>query len=81
MATFIAKAFDLPRSDGNPFGDIIENQHAWAIRAMAGAGITSGCGKGNYCPDLAVSRAQMASFLIRAIDWMAEKDLQALTPR
>lgn len=81
MATFIAKAFDLPPSDDNPFGDIIENQHAWAIRAMAGAGITSGCGKANYCPDLAVSRAQMASFLVRAIDWMAEQDLQALTPR
>ena len=69
MATFMARAFDLPPSDDQPFGDVVENQHAWAIRALAAAGITSGCGNGDFCPDDPVTRAQMASFLIRAIDW------------
>ena len=69
MATFMARAFDLPNSNEQPFGDVVENQHTWAIRALAAAGITSGCGNGNFCPDDPVTRAQMASFLIRAIDW------------
>jgi hypothetical protein len=29
-------------------------------------GVTSGCGGGNYCPDAAVTREQMAVFLLRA---------------
>ena len=74
MATFMAIAFDLPPSSDNPFGDVTDNQHAGAIRAMAAAGITAGCGDGSYCPDDPVSRAQMASFLIRAIDWLAAQD-------
>ncbi|MGH9364815.1 MAG: S-layer homology domain-containing protein [Thermoanaerobaculia bacterium] len=36
------------------------------ICTIAQAGITSGCGGGNYCPDDPVTRAQMAVFLLRA---------------
>ena len=41
----------------------------WAapwIKQLAAEGITSGCGGGNYCPYNAVTRAQMAVFLVRA---------------
>ena len=38
------------------------------IEAIARAGITSGCGNGNYCPSASVSRAQMAVFLERGIN-------------
>ena len=37
------------------------------IEALAAAGITAGCGGGNYCPDAAVTRGQMAVFLARAL--------------
>ena len=37
------------------------------IEALAAAGITSGCGGGNYCPDAAVTRGQMAVFLAKAL--------------
>ena len=37
------------------------------VEALAAAGITSGCGGGNYCPDAAVTRGQMAVFLARAL--------------
>ena len=40
----------------------------WAfsfIEALARAGVTSGCGGGNYCPTDSVTRAQMAVFLLR----------------
>jgi hypothetical protein len=33
---------------------------------MVRSGITAGCGSGRYCPDAAVSRAQMAVFLLKA---------------
>lgn len=38
------------------------------IEALARAGITGGCGNGNYCPDDSVTRAQMAVFLERGIN-------------
>jgi len=42
----------------------------WAfpfVEAVARAGITSGCGGGNFCPNSTVTRAQMAVFLERAM--------------
>jgi predicted outer membrane repeat protein len=38
---------------------------AW-IKQLAAEGITGGCGSGNYCPEVVVTRAQMAIFLLRA---------------
>jgi hypothetical protein len=38
---------------------------AW-IKQLAAEGITGGCGSGNYCPEGAVTRAQMAVFLLRS---------------
>ena len=35
------------------------------ISAIADVGVTLGCGGGNYCPDLAVDRGQMAAFMNR----------------
>jgi len=37
------------------------------IEALAAAGITSGCGGGNFCPDAALTRGQMAVFLAKAL--------------
>ncbi|MHC5112407.1 MAG: S-layer homology domain-containing protein [Planctomycetota bacterium] len=38
------------------------------INRFACAGITSGCGNGNFCPNDPVTRAQMAVFLVRGIN-------------
>jgi CSLREA domain-containing protein len=38
---------------------------AW-IKQLAAEGITAGCGGGNFCPTTAVSRDQMAVFLLKA---------------
>ena len=38
-----------------------------AIEALAASGIASGCGAGNFCPDQAVSRGEMAKFLANAL--------------
>ena len=37
------------------------------IEALAAAGITGGCGGGNYCPDAPLTRGQMAVFLTVAL--------------
>lgn len=50
------------------FGDVPTGhlffQH---IEALAASEITAGCGGGNYCPDDAVTRGQMAVFLAKAL--------------
>lgn len=70
MATFLDRAWDLPApllSLLDPFTDIATSVHRAAIKAVARAGITLGCGDGQYCPTEPVSRAEMASFLARAL--------------
>jgi hypothetical protein len=37
------------------------------IEALAGSGVTGGCGSGKYCPDAPLTRGQMATFLARAL--------------
>ena len=37
------------------------------VEALVAAGITGGCGGGNYCPDAPVTRGQMAVFLAGAL--------------
>jgi hypothetical protein len=37
------------------------------IEELSIEGITGGCGGGNYCPDNAVTRAQMSAFLLKAL--------------
>ena len=44
---------------GHPFHRFVE--------ALVAAGITGGCGAGNYCPDAPVTRGQMAVFLAGAL--------------
>jgi len=33
---------------------------------LANEGISAGCGNGNFCPEVPVTRAQMAVFLVKA---------------
>jgi hypothetical protein len=37
------------------------------IGKLSARGITVGCGGGNYCPEMSVTRQQMAAFVIRAL--------------
>ena len=69
MATFLARAFDLEPADAAGFQDVA-GAHAADINALAASGITAGCSTDPllYCPSTATSRAQMATFLARAID-------------
>ncbi|HEY7564393.1 MAG TPA: S-layer homology domain-containing protein [Acidimicrobiia bacterium] len=67
MASFLVRALGLPASAVDAFTDDNGSIHEADIQALAAAGITVGCGGSRFCPDLAVTRAQMASFLVRAL--------------
>lgn len=77
MATLFVRAFDLPSAPEFGFEDIAGNEHAANIDALATAGITKGCNppaNTRFCPDRVTTRAEMASFLVRALDLGAAPD-------
>ena len=50
------------------FGDVPTGSSCFRfVEALADAGITGGCGGGNYCPDDPLTRGQMAVFLAVAL--------------
>jgi hypothetical protein len=50
------------------FNDVPTNHAQFEyIEALAAAGISIGCGNGNYCPDNPLTRGQMAVFLAKAL--------------
>lgn len=65
MATFLVKAFDLPPAATDYFDDDDGSVHEAAINALAAAGVTSGCDERVYCATERISRAHMATFLVR----------------
>lgn len=54
-----------PLTRAATFTDIAGSSFEADIEWIAARGITLGCGDGMFCPKAAVSRAQMASFLVR----------------
>lgn len=76
MAVFLLKSkygasYVPPTLDdsGSGFTDVPAGHWAapW-IKQLAAEGITGGCGAGVYCPEAAVTRAQMAVFLVKAFN-------------
>jgi hypothetical protein len=67
MASFLARAFNLPPATKDHFDDDNGNKHEDAINRVAEAGITVGCGERRYCPKSGVTRGQLAAFLRRAM--------------
>ena len=69
MASFLVRALDLEPAEPAGFTDTEGNTHAADINALAAAGITAGCSTDplQYCPTEQVTRAQMATFLARAL--------------
>ena len=67
MAAFLVRSFNVPASAVDAFtdddGTLFEND----INAIAAVGITKGTSATTFSPDDPVTRAQMASFLVRAL--------------
>ena len=71
MAIFIIRAlgeFDPPAPATQRFADVPPTKGGYAfIDDFAARGITAGCGGGNFCPDVEVTRGPMAAFIMRAL--------------
>ena len=70
MASFLARAFDLPNAIPAGFEDMSSaSAHAAHIDALYAAGITVGCSQEPklYCPDTAITYRQAAVMLHRAV--------------
>jgi hypothetical protein len=73
MAVFMLRNVDPanppPCAPPNLFADVPETSPfcRW-IEELARRGVVGGCGGGNYCPTAAVTREQMAVFVLRTLD-------------
>ena len=66
VALTVLLAFPLGVLASHTFGDVPNsNPFHNDIDAIAEAGVTTGCGGGNYCPKANVTREQMAAFMNR----------------
>jgi hypothetical protein len=74
MAAFVLVAKEgagyNPPACGTPvFNDVPANSpFCKFIEELVRRGVTGGCGNGNYCPQDAVTRAQMSVFVLRTLD-------------
>ena len=71
MASFLTRAFDFEAAEPAGFADLDpEGSHNADIDALAAAGITVGCASDplRFCPQRPVTRAEMATFLARALN-------------
>jgi hypothetical protein len=70
MAAFMIRSlgdFTPPTPPNQRFTDVPSGNVFYGfIEQMAVRRVTLGCGAGIYCPDSAVTREQMAAFLVRA---------------
>ena len=76
MASFLVRAFELDPVPDSGFVDIDGNVHESNIDALVASGITQGCSLDplSFCPRDDTTRAQMATFLKRAIDMHADNE-------
>jgi hypothetical protein len=68
MATFLVRGFDLSNTSTDYFTDDEGSVHENNINRLRAAGITTGCGGTNFCPNGLVTRGQMAAFISRAMN-------------
>ncbi len=59
------------------FTDIAGTTHEESITLLAEAGIVSGIGDGLFAPRRTVTRAQMATFLVKTVELLLERDFVA----
>src|SRR5690606_6702944 len=70
MAAFLVRALKLQAAEAF-FADTIGTTFEADVAALADVGVTRGCdppANYDFCPDEPVTRAQMAAFLMRALE-------------
>lgn len=80
MASFIARTltaagYEPPEEIPQRFADTAGSVHADAIHLIAAAGITQGQPDGTFGPGVRVTRAQMATFVVRTVELLTEEEV------
>jgi len=80
LASFVARELEavglsLPASPPDAFSDDDTSVHELRINQLAAIGVVQGRGGGTYAPNAVVTRAEMATFLVRAHDQVAAQPL------
>lgn len=70
-----AAGVDLQTPAEPAFDDIAGTTHEQVISQLAGVGIVAGVGDGQFDPSGPVSRGQMATFVVNAVELLLEEDL------
>ncbi len=86
LASFMARTLDaagatLPSSPPDAFTDDDTSVHERAINQLAALGVVQGRSSGTYGPGATVTRAEMATFLVRVHDRLAAAPLPTGTDR
>src|SRR3546814_2425537 len=71
MASFLARALGLTEGAGLGLFPDAGPAHGESIDALAVAGITAGTSATTFSPSRQINRAQTATFLARALGWVA----------
>jgi hypothetical protein len=84
-ATMIANLLDqgprsLPASASSNFTDVRGNVHRGSIERLAAVGIVSGRTSTTFDPSDVVTREQLASLLVAAMEWANDTELTASGP-
>ena len=74
FAVFLDRALDLPESETDFFSDDDDSPYEESINRVANAQITLGCETDSYCPNNLITRAQMATLLVKAISGLKSAD-------
>jgi hypothetical protein len=82
MATFVARLIEesggaLPAAPADAFTDDDESVHETNIDKLAALGVVSGTGEGTFDPNALVTRGQMASLMVRAVEHRLDLVLDA----
>lgn len=77
MATFLKSAYHLADAESFGFEDVGGSFHESSIDALAASGITAGCGTDppQFCPHDDVTRAEMSTFVGRALRRAAQPEI------
>ena len=67
-ATLLVRGLRLPRTEADFFTDDDGSWYEWSINRLAAAGVATGCAEAQFCPTDLLNRAEMASFLVRALE-------------
>jgi S-layer family protein len=67
LAQLMADALGLPPATGDYYTDDAASPYQDDINRLAEAGVTIGCTETEFCPDAFATRAELASFVVRAL--------------